>query len=130
MGSVIDFTECPHCKQEAHTDFYYKTGEEYLVCMHCGYYKSYTIKNRDKKIDELTDDDWEIKEIANPFGSYRIKSKGSIGVQCGCLEDEASYKELEDAIAENSSEIEFCSVSRFINGEIKLEYLIQSDDGK
>jgi Zn ribbon nucleic-acid-binding protein len=128
MGSVIDFTECPHCKQEAHIDYYYKTREEYLVCMHCGYYKSYTIKNRDKKIEELTDDDWDVKEIANPFGSYQIKSKGGIGVQCGCLEDEESYKELQQAIEENRSEIEYCSISRFVDGEIKVEHLIESDD--
>ena len=128
MGSVIDFTECPHCKQEAHIDYYYKTGEEYLVCMHCGYYKSYTIKNRDKKLDELTEEDWDVKEIANPFGSYRIKPKDGIAVQCGCLEDEESYKELQQAIEENRSEIEYCSISRFIDGEIKVEHLIESDD--
>ena len=68
MGSVIDFTECPHCKQEAHIDYYYKTREEYLVCMHCGYYKSYTIKNRDKKLTEFTLNrlkHWYGKDILN-----------------------------------------------------------------
>ena len=34
MGSVIDYIECPNCKGEdaAVSDYYYKTGEEYIFC--------------------------------------------------------------------------------------------------
>ena len=57
MGSVIDHIECPNCKQEAYSDFYYKTGEEYVNCNNCGYHRSATIVNRDKKLSELTEED-------------------------------------------------------------------------
>ena len=35
MGSVIDFIECPNCSQEAYSDFYYKSGEQYVSCSSC-----------------------------------------------------------------------------------------------
>lgn len=41
MGSVIDYQECPNCKMEAAMDFYYKTGEEYMNCPHCGISNGY-----------------------------------------------------------------------------------------
>ena len=73
MGSVIDYIECPHCGQDAYSDFYYKTGEEYVNCMNCGYQYSATIKDRTKRLDELDEDDFEIKELKNPYGAYKIK---------------------------------------------------------
>ena len=48
MGSVLDYIECPNCGQEAFSDFYYKTGEEYVNCGNCGYHYSATIKDRTK----------------------------------------------------------------------------------
>ena len=56
MGSVIDYIECPNCKCEAYDDFYYKTGEQYINCNNCGYHYSATIINRDKNLNELTDE--------------------------------------------------------------------------
>ena len=47
MGSVIDYIECPNCKAEAYSDFYYKTGEEYINCNNCGYHYSATYKRDD-----------------------------------------------------------------------------------
>ena len=44
MGSVIDYIECPNCKQEAFSDFYYKTGEDYINCGSCGYHYAQTLK--------------------------------------------------------------------------------------
>ncbi len=99
MGSVIDHIDCPNCGNEAYSDFYYKTGEEYVNCQHCGYHYSAEIINRDKLLTELTDDDWKISEIKEPYGAYRIKcydtvalpgsSTGSIrhtlGLELDCL---------------------------------------------
>ena len=48
MGSVIDYIECPNCKHEAYSDFYYKTGEEYVNCQNCGYHYSATFKCDDE----------------------------------------------------------------------------------
>jgi len=88
MGSVIDYIECPNCEQEAYSDFYYKTGEEYVNCMNCGYHHSATIKNRDKKLNELK------KELEESL---------HIGVQ-----------------------IETVQLSRFVDGEIKVEMIIDN----
>ena len=72
MGSVIDYIECPNCKQEAYSDFYYKTGEEYINCRSCGYHRSATIVNRDKKLSELTEEDWEIDRKSTRLNSSHI----------------------------------------------------------
>ena len=125
MGSVIDYIECPNCKQEAFSDFYYKTGEEYVNCNSCGYHRSVTIINRDKKLSELTDQDWEVTELKNPFGAYKLKVYHSPARQCGSLENEDQYNELKQSIQEDV-EIEFCSVSRFVDGEIITEVIIDN----
>ena len=125
MGSVIDYIECPHCGQEAYSDFYYKTGEEYVNCQSCGYHYSATIKNRDKRLDELTDDDWKIVELKNPYGAYRIKSYNDIGYECGSLGDEWQFTEIKKEL-EKSNNIELFTVSRFVDGQIINEIIIDN----
>ena len=125
MGSVIDYIECPNCKHEASDDFYYKTGEEYINCGNCGYHRSATIINRDKNLNELTESDWNIEELKNPFGAYRLKVYHSVSTQCGSLENEEQYNELKKNI-EADVEIEYCSVSRFIDNKIVEELLINN----
>ena len=125
MGSVLDFIECPNCKHEASDDFYYKTGEEYVNCGNCGYHRSATIVNRDKKLSELTEDDWKVEELKNPYGAYRLKVYHSVATQCGSLENEEQYDEFKLQL-EGDVEIEFCSVSRFVDGEIKVEMIIDN----
>ena len=125
MGSVLDYIECPNCKSEASSDFYYKTGEEYVNCSNCGYHRSATIINRDKHLNELTDSDWNIEELKNPFGAYRLKVYHSVATQCGSLENEEQYNELKKNI-EADVEIEYCSVSRFIDNKIVEELLINN----
>lgn len=125
MGSVIDYIECPNCKHEASDDFYYKTGEEYINCNNCGYHRSATIINRDKNLNELTDSDWNIEELKNPYGAYRLKVYHSVAAQCGSLENEEQYNELKKNI-EADVEIEYCSVSRFIDNKIVEELLINN----
>ena len=125
MGSIIDYIECPNCEHEASDDFYYKTGEEYINCGNCGYHYSATIINRDKNLNELTDSDWKIIELKSPFGAYRIKTYNSVATQCGSLEDEKQYNKLKKTIKDDI-EIEFCSVSRFINGKIVDEMIVDN----
>jgi Zn ribbon nucleic-acid-binding protein len=125
MGSVLDFIECPNCKHEASDDFYYKTGEEYVNCGNCGYHRSATIVNRDKKLSELTEEDWKVKELKTPYGAYRLKVYHSVATQCGSLENEEQYNEFKLQL-EGDVEIESCSVSRFVDGEIKVEMLIDN----
>ena len=134
MGSVIEFIDCPNCKQEAFSDFYYKTGEEYINCNSCGYHYSQTFK-RDENGKFITEDGtdnynfdnlkYEVSELKNPFGSYRLKVYQSPATQCGAFEKVDQYEEFKKNI-ENDVEIEFCSVSRFVDGEIKVEILIDN----
>jgi Zn ribbon nucleic-acid-binding protein len=134
MGSVIDYIECPNCKHEAFSDFYYKTGEEYVNCNNCGFHYSATYKRNDEGKFETIDgtDDYRFdnlimveNKLENPFGAYRIKVYHSIATQCGVLENEDQYNQLKQSLEEDV-EIEFCSVSRFVDGEIKVEVLIDN----
>jgi Zn ribbon nucleic-acid-binding protein len=129
MASVLDYIECPNCEQEAFSDFYYKTGEEYVNCNNCGYHYSATIKDRTKSLNELDEDDFEIVELKNPFGAYRIKFYDSPGYTCGSLESEEQLNELKSELEESihaGIEIEYFQVSRFIDGQIKVETIIDN----
>lgn len=125
MGSVIDYIECPNCGTEAFSDFYYRTGEEYVNCNNCGYHYSATIVNRDKPLSELTDDDWKIYELKDPYGAYRIKHYDCVSFECGSLGSEEHYNKLKQEILEAET-IEYCSVSRLINGEIVVEDVVDN----
>jgi Zn ribbon nucleic-acid-binding protein len=138
MGSVIDTIECPHCEHEAYTDFYYKTGEEYVNCQNCGYHYSATFK-RNEDGEYITKDGtenyaldnmiMEIKELKNPYGAYRIKYVGSIGYVCGSLESEKDYIELTTAadLNENGA-MEYMAVNRYMDSKIVEEILIDNID--
>jgi|GEM_PF-1773456 len=125
MGSVIDYIECPNCKQEASLDFYYLTGKEYVICLHCGYHKSITIINIDKKLSELTQDDWKVDELKNPYGAYRLKVYHSPAFQCGSFANEIEYDYFISEISKDV-EIEFVSVSKLIDGEIVKEIIVDN----
>lgn len=126
MGSVIDYIECPNCKTEAYSDFYYKTGEEYVSCNNCGYHYSATIKNRDKKLTELTESDWEITELKNPYGSFRYKIAGDIGTCCGSLETaEAADRFRTEMKLEYQDHVEFAQISRLIDNDIVVEDVVK-----
>ena len=125
MGSVIDYIECPHCKTEAYSDFYYKTGEEYVNCQNCGYHYSATIINRDKLLNELTEEDWEINELKDPYGAFRIKYYDSVAYECGSLESEEDFVKLLANLREQTN-IELFTISRFVDGEIKVIHVIDN----
>ena len=129
MGSVLDIIDCPNCGHEAHSDYYYKTGEEYIICNNCGYYKSVTIKETDKKmLSELTDDDWEVVEVANPYGVFKVKFYDSIGTQCGPLENEEELNNIKGQVNgfDAVGNVEYFAISQFIDGEIKTTVFIDN----
>ena len=125
MGSVIDYIECPNCGHEAYDDFYYKTGEEYINCQNCGYHRSATIINRDKALNELKDEDWQIIELKNPYGAYRFKTVSDVATTCGSFETEEAFEDLKKAVAQMEN-VEYFSVSRFIDGEIKIQVIYEN----
>ena len=137
MGSVIDYIDCPRCKQyNCISDFYYKTGEEYVNCGDCGYYYSFVIA-RDKdgnmiKIDETKDlaiDNVLRKEtlIDNPYGSFITEFDDGMR-SCGTLETKEDYDKFVSEIVsftnqENS--IVEATVSRFIDEKINKEVIFK-----
>ena len=125
MGSVIDYINCPNCGQEAYVDFYYKTGEEYINCSSCGYHRSATVINREKALNELTDEDWLITELKNPYGAYRLKIVEDSGYHCGSVETEEAFEDIKKAVAE-MKDVEYFSISRLIGGEIILEAIVNN----
>jgi len=130
MGSVLDYIDCPNCGHEAYDDFYYKTGEEYINCNNCGYHKRTTIINREKSLAELTEEDWEVVELKNPYGAYRFKVTGDIGSACGSVESEEAFEAVKKAVAE-MEDVEYFSISRLIGDEIILEVIYENkQDGE
>lgn len=118
MGSVIDYADCPNCGQEAHNEFYYKSGEDYVVCHHCGYYKSLTLKDaaKEKKLSEITEDDYEFHELRNPYGSYRLKAKDTVFTQVGSIGSEEHFEHLKENL--NYDQVESFEISRYLDGQI------------
>ena len=125
MGSIIEHIECPNCEHEAFSDFYYKTGEEYVNCSNCGYHYSATIKDRTKLISELTEDDYEIVYSKDPYGAYKIKMYEGVGYTCGSLKNKKQLNELKKQ-CEQDDTIEYLQVSRFVDGQIKVEIIIDN----
>lgn len=129
MGSVIDYIECPNCHSEdCYSDFYYKTGEGYESCGECGYSRSVTIKDesRKKKLSEITEDDWVLNELVNPWGAYRIKEIGNIGFTCGSLESKEQYEELLKNVMDNIELVDEFTLSRYVNEKIVKLRVVES----
>jgi len=134
MGSVISDIECPNCGQDAFSDFYYKSGEEYINCQHCGYHYSATYKTDDngEYITKNGTEDYsfdnlimETNEIKNPYGAYRLKYYDSIGYECGSLKSEEDYVSLLSYVREQD-DVETFTISRFVDGETEVIQLIDN----
>lgn len=127
MGSVIDYIDCPNCGKEAMSDFYYKTGEEYVNCSHCGYHYSATIKNRDKKLTELTQEDWEIEEVKQPYGAFRYQMAGEVATICGTLTDEQEANDFRVQMRlEYQDHINFAMITRVVEGKEVVEQVVET----
>jgi hypothetical protein len=134
MGSVQTEVECLNCNNNAYNDFYYKTGEELIVCSHCGYFYSRFFKrNEDGKLitkDGTTNFDFdnliiEEKEIKTPFGHYTIKRYDDIGYSCGTIETENQYNTLVETVSKEDN-VESITISRLIDDEIKQEVIVDN----
>jgi ribosomal protein L37E len=136
MGSVIDYIDCPNCGNEAFSDFYYKTGEEYVSCNCCGYRRSAQLRrNEDGELatkdgTERYDFDnviMDYEESPNPYGAFRYKLVGDVGTHCGTLETEADVTDFITTMELNENgAIESASYSRLVDGEIVETILINN----
>jgi Zn ribbon nucleic-acid-binding protein len=116
MGSVIDQIECPNCREEATLDFYYKTGEEYVICGNCGYHRASWI-DRSSDYEDVSEPKWVHEELKNPYGVYRLKNKGEIATCVGSLENEEHWNNFSIEVMKEPDNIESFTLKRFINGE-------------
>ncbi len=108
MGSVIDEIKCPKCEYEhAFTDFYYKTGEEYLSCPRCGYFYSYDICNRPENSEYPNDwkAEFEEKEEGGT-GATRYTPKDGCVSHCGYLDNADNFQKWHN---ENKNYLSQCS---------------------
>lgn len=123
MGSIIDYIECPNCKEEAYNEFYYKSGEEFVFCDHCGYKRSAEIINREKGIDDEIN--WEYSELVNPYGAYKLKTYNSIYHQSGSFATKYEYDYFISEISKEV-EIEFASVSQLVGDKVVETIIINN----
>ena len=142
MGSVISDIECPRCKSEnCSEEFYYKTGEEYISCLDCGYHRTFHYR-RDSEGNFIKKDETKGYEVSNfipeeihlenPFGAYRVETNLG-GATCGTLETEEDYKKFVSEIISLSDQehnMKEAIVSRFLDGEIKKEVVFSNGNYK
>lgn len=131
MGSVIDYIECPDCGSEAYDEFYYKSGEEYITCNHCGYNRRFYISNiedQDKPQEEGFDwiPDYKIEEV-HGCGAYKIRQNGAIAYECGAFTEPASAEEFVRLVDERAGELIHAEYSTFIDGVLTKTILIQEE---
>jgi len=134
MGSVIDYIDCPNCGNEAFSDFYYKSGEEYVMCNQCGYRRSAELKRNEQgelvTIDGTNRYDFdnvimEYAELENPYCAFRLKMVGEIGTQCGSCENEDGFDSIKEAVKKMTG-VEFFSYSRKVDEGVKETILINN----
>lgn len=121
---MVMYIECPNCKEEAFLDYYYKTGEEYMICDHCGYTYTKILKNRDKLLYELVQDDWEKTILDNPYGCAKIKYIDTALYKVIPLKSIDDFLKLKSEVLKIDG-IEKLILSRFVNGKIKVENIIE-----
>lgn len=116
MGSVLNHIDCPKCGyEEAVSDFYYNTGEEYIFCSKCGYHLSHEIVRKDGKTEmEFKQDE------GGGFGSYKIMFDG--GGSSGSFDAEEGIKEFEKDIIEQYEKGELKNGNNQIPTEIIMTY--------
>ena len=97
---------CKFCKTEI------KTGEEYINCGNCGYHRSATIVNRDKKLSELTEEESKtyanairkaVEDLKIPHEKNSISSFVTISV--GLLSISPKEKITEDEIYKKADDL-------------------------
>lgn len=138
MGSVIDYIECPRCKQEnCIDDFYYKSGEEYINCPDCGYHRIFRYKrDTDGKFlrkDETKGFEFEnlIPEeihLENPYGAFRVETILGV-VTCGTLETDEDYQIFISEIVSfinQEHNIKEAVVSKLVGDKIEKEVVFEN----
>lgn len=127
MGSVVDYIDCPVCNSTASEDFNYRTSETFTSCLECGYHRSVQIKqeSRKKSLADLTEDDYVLTEIKEPFGSFQIKMYDAIGTYCGTILNLEHLEEIKKKVL-LKEDIEYVNISQFLDGQIVKQTIIDN----
>lgn len=48
MASILTEITCPNCTKKALEDYYYKSDEKYIYCLHCGLRRYETFEFNDR----------------------------------------------------------------------------------
>lgn len=114
MGSVITMEDCPNCNSQACVDFYYKTGEEYTFCHHCGYSKEVTFEKQKAKVIE----------IKSPYGAFKVRYRGQKGSMSNVLTSEDDLFKLKLDLEADRENIETALLSRYVDDKIVITNLL------
>ena len=132
MGSVIDYIDCPKCGNESYNEFYYKSGEEYIFCDHCGYTRKFFIDNWDDK-DKKQEDalpEWvpsfKLEEVVG-FGCYKIRLKEAVGMEVGTFIQPTATEDFLNTIKSCEYEIAHAEYSTFVDGVVTKHIVIQGE---
>lgn len=131
MGSVSDYIECPKCgNPEAHQEFYYKTGEESIMCLDCGYSRRFHITNWEEKEKAEKPEDWIPQfalEEGGGHGSYRLRAKGYNAYEVGSFTGPEAIDEYKQMVETRKDEIAHAQYTIVEDGTPYTTILIMGD---
>ena len=123
MESVTDYIECVTCGSEAYQELNLSTGEESIMCPHCGYNRRFIITGTENTYQFPI---FDIQESGG-FGAYKVRHKDSIGHEIGSFTEPASEQEFIRLIEENKDQVEHAEYTTFIDGQLTNVILISGD---
>lgn len=126
MGSVISYEECPRCGTEdgMFEDFYYKTGEIYCFCQHCGYTDNHTLKREDGKFIKDKDEYIWLNEHKEPWGAYAIFGESGVGT-LGVFEEKPNIDNLIKDMFDKPEEVKSFTISWWDGKKLNKKQLIE-----
>ena len=127
MGSFIEHIECPDCGSEAYQEFWYKTGEESVFCMSCGYSRQFEIIESEEDSEETQGlPNFKITEH-HGHGAYRIRYSGSLGYQCGAFVGPESEEEFLRLVENEKDKLIHAEYTTFVDGELTKTIVINEE---
>jgi hypothetical protein len=124
MGSVTDYIDCPRCGNEAHNEYYYSTGEEHIICLHCGYSRHFHLEG-----DAINPQNFKIEEF-EPHGTYMIRHKGTLNHECGAFTNADSVNEFLKVYSERKGDLVSAVYTTFKDGVLERIVLMEESESE
>lgn len=98
MGSVLSECECPQCNYiHATLDYYYKSGEEYIMCSRCGSYFAFEIVNRPDNMEDYPKD-WKPEYKKESHKNKHAYTLGDGIMRCGGFKTTKDLNKWKDEV--------------------------------